>query len=327
MGARGGPRGGPRRRPARPGPAGRGDALRRARLGLPARRGGRAVRAGRRERAARQLRPARAGRRRGAPLRRAVRAARRGARGRARAQARARRALGAGAPRATCRRGRASVRYRAAARMAEAERRADRDRAHRLRPGRDDPLPAGRLAGQAGAAGHGGQRGAADPPAARRDARADGAPTAKRAGFSWREDESNDSERFARARVRHGLRAGAARGASGGRGERAEDGARCCARRPSCSTGSSAAELAGRQQHRDRAPARRCRRRSRAWWSCAWPRTPPAPTCRRRAIAWQEILALHRRGGRAELHVGGQAGGGDRGRRARDAAGFRLAAD
>ena len=47
---------------------------------------------------------------------------------------------------ATCRRGRASCATREAERAGRRARRADRHRAHRQRPGRDDPLPAGRLA-------------------------------------------------------------------------------------------------------------------------------------------------------------------------------------
>ena len=90
-------------------------------------------------------------------------------------------------------------------RLAEREtRRARRGRAHGERPGRDDPLPAGGLAGAPRAAGDEGRGGATGAPIARRHTRADGAYCEAR-GLQWREDESNDSGAYARVRVRHGL--------------------------------------------------------------------------------------------------------------------------
>ena len=277
--------------------------------------------AGARQRAARQLRPARAGRRRRAPLRRAVRAARRRARGRAasrprvprtrrrrgRVAGRARRSRAERAPAGNLQAWARELRYAGAAHAPARARRADRHRAHRQRPGRDDPLPARRLARAARAARH----------AAPRDGRLirpllgvtreQTAAYCPARGLQWREDESNEDERYARARVRHGLAAGAARGAPGGRGQRAADRARCCARRPSCSTSSSAPSSAGAR-------------------SIALARLRELPAALARLVVVrlaeqaagtyvpqagdrvEEILALGRRGGRAELHVGGRAG-------------------
>ena len=57
-------------------------------------------------------------------------------------------------------------------------------------------------------------------------------------GLQWREDESNDDERFARARVRSGWCRRCAR-CTRRRRPTCCARLRCCARRPSCSTGSS----------------------------------------------------------------------------------------
>ena len=104
-------------------------------------------------------------------------------------------------------------------------------------------------------------------------------------GLAWREDASNDDERVRARRVRHGLRAGAARGPPGGRGERAAHrraaarggrGARRARRRPS-STGATEIALARL--------ARACRPRWRGSSCSGWPRTPPARTCARRGEA------------------------------------------
>ena len=117
--------------------AGRGDALRRARLGLPARPRGAGAGRRRGDGAPRQLRPARRLRRGRAPLRGALRAARGAARGRAAAPPGGpRQPAGLGARRPLRRRGAAGA----------AARRDDRHRPHRRRPGRDDPLPARLLA-------------------------------------------------------------------------------------------------------------------------------------------------------------------------------------
>ena len=125
------------------------------------------------------------------------------------------------------------------------------------------------------------------------------------AGLAWREDDSNDSERFARARVRHGLAAGAARRPSGGRGQRA-------AHRRAAARGDGAAR---------RARVRGARRA--AGISLARLRELPAALARLVVVRLaeqaagtyvpqagervQEILELGARGGRGELHVGGRA--------------------
>ena len=123
-------------------------------------------------------------------------------------------------------------------------------------------------------------------------------------GLQWREDESND-EQYARARVRHGLVPALRAVHPGGRGQRAADGV-AAARGDRAARRLVEEELAGR--HSIAIARLRCRRRWRAWWSCAWPRTPPAPTSPRRAIASRRSSRSAGRGGRAELHVGGQAG-------------------
>ncbi len=133
----------------------RGAVLGRPRLDLPARSGRADRRAPRGHRAARQLRPAR-GRRRGrAPLRRSCASG-------SGCALEVRRPRPARAGPGTCRRGRATQRYargRASWRGARGRRR--RGRAHRDRPGGDDPVPAGLVAQPAGAAGHAPARGAA----------------------------------------------------------------------------------------------------------------------------------------------------------------------
>ena len=71
-------------------------------------------------------------------------------------------------------------------------------------------------------------------------------------GLRWREDESNEDERFARVRVRDALvpalravHPAAERNVLTPRG--------CCARRPSCSTGSSTPSSRARLRSRSRA--------------------------------------------------------------------------
>ena len=289
----------------------RRDALRRARLGLPARRRGRAAAAPRAVRALHVnygLREQADGGR--APLRGAVRAS----------------SASSSSRRVPARRGAATqrapgnlqawareLRYAAArARWPSAARRADRDRAHRQRPGRDDPLPPGGLARAARAAGDGAPReGAADPPAARRHARADGRLLRRARGLRWREDESNDDERFARARVRSGLRAGAARGAPGGRGQRA-------AHRRAAARGDRAARRARRP------PSWRARERSRsrAWRAAGGARAPGRraprrgggrrPTCRRPASASRRSSRSGAAAGAPSCTSAGSARRGDR---------------
>ena len=98
--------------------------------------------------------------------------------------------------------------------------------------------------------------------------------------------ESNDSEQYARARVR--TRAGAARSAPCTRRRRPTCAGprRSCARRPSCWT--AWCGRAGRAPaHSDRAPGKSCRPRWRAWWSCAWRRTRRERTSPRLEIAWR----------------------------------------
>ncbi len=79
--------------------------------------------------------------------------------------------------------------------------------------------------------------------------------------------------------------AGAARGASGGGGQRAAHGV-AAARGDGAARRSRRRGAGGpRRASRSRGCAS-CRRRSRGWSWCAWRRTRPAPTCRRREIAW-----------------------------------------
>ena len=125
--------------------------------------------------------------------------------------------------------------------------------------------------------------------------------------FSGARTRATTSERYARARVRNGL-VPALRAVHPAAEANVLRTAALLREETELLDGLVADELGGRPAESRSRACRRCRRRSRAWWSCAWPRRPPAPTCRRRATAWQEILALGRRGGRAELHVGGQAG-------------------
>ena len=163
------------------------------------------------------------------------------------------------------------LRYEAARRgWPSATRRADRDRAHRQRPGRDDPLPAGGLAGTARAAGDARARGPPGPPAAGGHARADGGllPGAGPALARGREQRRRALRAHARA---HGLRAGAARGAPGGGVERAAHG-RAAARGDRVARRARGGGAGGSAEHRDRRACASCRRRWRGWSWCAWPR-------------------------------------------------------
>ena len=189
--------------------------------------------------------------------------------------------------RATCRRGRARCATRAAARIAERARRADRDRPHRQRPGRDDPLPAGRLA-RAGARCWGWSRreGRLIRPLLGPHARADGRllRSARPAVARGREQRRRALRAHARAPR---ARAGAARGASGGRGERAAD--RALLREET-------ELLDGLVGRRARAGARASRSRASAQLPAALARLVVVrlaeagrrqPTCPRRATAWR----------------------------------------
>jgi tRNA(Ile)-lysidine synthase len=124
-------------------------------------------------------------------------------------------------------------------------------------------------------------------------------------GLAWREDESNDSERYARARVRHGL-VGALRKVHPAAEANVLRTARLLREETELLDGLVAGELAGLQ-------------------SIAVARLEKMPAALARLVVVRlaedatgayvpqagdrvaEILALHRRGGRAELHVGGQA--------------------
>ena len=124
-------------------------------------------------------------------------------------------------------------------------------------------------------------------------------------GLQWREDESNDSERFARARVRHGL-LGALRAVHPAAEANVLRTARLLREETELLDGLVAAELRGRRSI-----------------SVARLRALPAALARLVVVRLAEdatgayvpqagdrvaeILALDRRGGPAELHVGGQA--------------------
>jgi tRNA(Ile)-lysidine synthase len=125
-------------------------------------------------------------------------------------------------------------------------------------------------------------------------------------GLTWCEDESNDNERFARARVRHGL-VGALRAVHPAAEANVLRTARLLGEETELLDGLVASELAGRQ-------------------SIAIARLKKLPAAMARLVVVrlaedvtgtyvpqagdrvEEILALARRGGRAELHIGGQAG-------------------
>ena len=124
--------------------------------------------------------------------------------------------------------------------------RAGRGRAHGERSGRDDPLPAGGLAGAARAAGDAGRRGAPGAPAAGGDARSRRPPTAKRGAWSGARTRATTVTRtHAYACVTgSGWRCGRCTR----RPRRTCCGPRsCCARRPSCWTALVADTLEGRQ--------------------------------------------------------------------------------
>ena len=157
-------------------------------------------------------------------------------------------------------------------------------------------------------------RGAAGAPAAGAHARADrrllrGARARLARGREQR-------RRAVRARAR------APRAAAGARAVHPARGGQRAAHRRAAARGDRAAGRARRRassRRRGRIAIERLRElppRWRAWSSCAWPRTPPAPTCPRPAIAWRRSSRSADAAARAELHVGGLVGRGDRGRRA-----------
>ncbi len=130
--------------------------------------------------------------------------------------------------------------------------------------------------------------------------------TAKRAAFEWCEDESNESELYARTRVRHGL-VPALRAVHPAAEANVLRTAMLLREETELLDALVAEELAGRE-------------------SIAVSRLQKLPAALARLVVVrlaedatgayvpqagdrvEEILALHRRGGRAELHVGGQAG-------------------
>ena len=103
-------------------------------------------------------------------------------------------------------------------------------------------------------------------------------------GLRWREDESNDDERFARARVRGGL-VPALRAVHPAAEANVLRTAALLREETELLDGLVSDELGGAREHRARPPARAARGARAAWSSCAWPRARPAPTCRRPATA------------------------------------------
>ena len=153
------------------------------------------------------------------------------------------------------------VRYAAAARLARRARRAARRRPHRDRPGRDDPLPARRVARPPRAARHGAARRAARAPAARRHARGDRGvvPRARAAHGARTPTQRRPTVTRARAcaaALVPALRAVHPRG----RAQRRCAPPSCCATRPRCSTRSSTRRSPGATAIARRRTSRRCRR-------------------------------------------------------------------
>jgi tRNA(Ile)-lysidine synthase len=125
-------------------------------------------------------------------------------------------------------------------------------------------------------------------------------------GLKWREDESNESEQYARTRVRHGL-VGALRAVHPAAESNVQRTASLLREETDLLDGLVQDELAGRQgiaiarlEELPRALARLVVVRLAE--DAAGTYVPQA------GDRVEEILALGRRGGRAELHVGGQAG-------------------
>ena len=103
------------------------------------------------------------------------------------------------------------------------------------------------------------------------------------AGAALARGREQRRERYARARVRHGLGA-ALRAVHPAAEANVLRTASCCARRPSCSTASSRRRWQGARASRSRA-WESWSGRSRAWSWCVSPSRRRARTCRRRAIA------------------------------------------
>jgi tRNA(Ile)-lysidine synthase len=125
-------------------------------------------------------------------------------------------------------------------------------------------------------------------------------------GLAWREDASNDSERYARARVRHGLLA-ALRSVHPAAESNVRRTAALLREETELLDGLVQSELAGRRgiaitRLEELPPALARLVVVRLAEDAAGTFVPQA------GDRVQEILALARRGGRAELHVGGRAG-------------------
>jgi tRNA(Ile)-lysidine synthase len=125
-------------------------------------------------------------------------------------------------------------------------------------------------------------------------------------GLAWREDESNDSEQFARARVRHGLMA-ALRGVHPAAESNVRRTAALLREETELLDKLVGDELGGCERvaiaRLEELPAALARLVVvRLAENAAGTYVPQA------GDRVQEIIALARRGGRAELHVGGQAG-------------------
>ena len=180
------------------------------------------------------------------------------------------------------------------------------DGAHGERPGRDDPVPVGGLAGSTRAAGDVRARGVARAAAAGGDARADGRVLRSAAGCSGAKMRATTTfstracacascscRRCARCIPRRRRTCGARRS--------------CCARRPICSTGLVASELGGRDSIAlarlgELHPALARLIVVRLAEDAAGELVPQA------GARVAEILALGARGGVAEVHVGGNVG-------------------
>ena len=126
-------------------------------------------------------------------------------------------------------------------------------------------------------------------------------------GLSWREDESNEDPRFARARVRHGLLAALREVAPGGGGHGGRDrapaarggGGAAAPRRGPPSTASAAAPWWTWPRC---AP---CRAPPRAWCCARWPSAPRAGRVPLPGERVDAVLALGEGGGTSALDLGG----------------------
>ena len=155
------------------------------------------------------------------------------------------------------------------------------------------------------------------------DARARRAPTARRPGLAWREDESNPDRALARNRLRLDVLPGAAGDPPGGRRGTCSRPPRSCATRREVLE--QAVDEALQRSRRGRQPAggrggaagASCRRRCGGWCCGGWRRRPPAaplplgPRARARDRAARRSAAAA-----ASLDLGGGRAGGRRVRRA-----------